>query len=85
MQCEKNIVLMILLSTVKLCIWTQEFIFISRAVSDVLVNLKGIASEMGNELDRQNVQLDNINGEVNKDAIHLDQGITRMQRLTKNS
>jgi len=35
-----------------------------RAVADVLGNLKGIAQEMGNELDRQNKQLDRLNDKV---------------------
>jgi len=51
-----------------------------RAVSDVLTNLKGIAEDMGGELDRQNVQLDRINQKAEVNSSHLDQANYRIRR-----
>ena len=55
------------------------FVIPSRAVSAVLGNLKGVSSEMGCELDRQNKQLERINckGDVNYD--HLDETTRRIK------
>ncbi len=51
-----------------------------RAVSDVLGNLKGIATEMGGELDRQNKQLDRVNRKADVNVVHLDQANQRIRR-----
>ena len=48
------------------------------AVASVLGNLKGVAQEMGNELDRQNKQLDRINDKTetqNANVTHINQRI----------
>lgn len=50
-----------------------------RAVSDVLGNLKGIASEMGGELDRQNKQLERIDRKADVNVGHLDQANRRIR------
>ena len=51
-----------------------------RAVSDVLGNLKGIATDMGGELDRQNKQLDRVNRKADVNVAHLDQANARIRR-----
>ena len=51
-----------------------------RAVSDVLGNLKGIATDMGGELDRQNKQLDRVNRKADVNVVHLDQANQRIRR-----
>ena len=51
-----------------------------RAVSHVLTNLKGIATEMGTELDRQNKQLDRINVKADADITHLESTNRRIAR-----
>ena len=51
----------------------------SRAVSDVLGNLKGIATEMGGELDRQNKQLERIDRKADVNVVHLDQANRRIR------
>ena len=56
------------------------YLHIIRAVSDVLTNLKGIATDMGSELDRQNVQLDRINQKAEVNSSHLDQANYRIRR-----
>ena len=52
----------------------------TRAVSDVLTNLKGIAGDMGGELDRQNDQLDRLNKKMDVNTTHLEQANTRIKR-----
>jgi len=54
-----------------------------QAVSDVLGKLKGIGTEMGNELDRQNQQLDRINRKGDVNIAHLDQATGRTRQLIK--
>lgn len=51
----------------------------SRAVSAVLGNLKGVASEMGGELDRQNKQLGRINCKGDVNHSHLDETTRRIR------
>lgn len=46
----------------------------------MLTNLKGIAEDMGGELDRQNVQLDRINKKAEVNAVHLDQANYRIRK-----
>lgn len=52
---------------------------LSRAVSDVLGNLKGIAGEMGGELDRQNKQLERIDRKADVNVGHLEQANRRIR------
>ena len=49
-----------------------------RAVSDVLTNLKGIATEMGSELDRQNGQVDRLGNKMDANQVHLDRARKRV-------
>lgn len=51
-----------------------------QAVSDVLSNLKGIATDMGGELDRQNDQLDRVNKKTDVNTTHLEQANSRIRR-----
>ena len=51
-----------------------------RAVGDVLGNLKGIATDMGDELDRQNKQLDRINKKGDVNIVHLEQANSRIRK-----
>lgn len=51
-----------------------------RAVSDVLSNLKGIATDMGTELDRQNDQIDRLNKKTDVNVGHLAQANQRIRR-----
>ncbi len=46
----------------------------------MLGNLKGIAEEMGGELDRQNKQLDRVNKKADVNTAHLDQANSRIRR-----
>lgn len=49
----------------KECIYSSSFIlYLYRAVGGILGNLKGIAKDMGTELDRQNKQIDRLNEKV---------------------
>jgi hypothetical protein len=50
------------------------------AVSNVLTNLKGVANEMGTELDRQNNQLDRINNKADANIVHLENTNRRIAR-----
>lgn len=50
-----------------------------QAVSDVLGNLKGIATEMGGELDRQNKQLERVDRKADVNVVHLDQANRRIR------
>ena len=52
----------------------------SRSVSDVLTNLKGIAGDMGEELDRQNTQLDRLDKKMDVNTTHLEQANFRIRR-----
>ena len=51
-----------------------------RAVGDILGNLKGIATDMGGELDRQNKQLDRINKKGDVNIVHLEQANSRIRK-----
>ena len=46
----------------------------------MLTNLKGIASEMGTELDRQNKQIERINVKADADITHLESTNRRIAR-----
>ena len=50
------------------------------AVSDVLTNLKGIATEMGSELDRQNNQIDRLGNKMDANQIHLGHARERVNK-----
>lgn len=54
--------------------------FLYRAVGNVLDNLHGIAVDMGDELDRQNTQLVNINKKAEINEVHIGQANHRMRR-----
>ena len=54
--------------------------FLLSAVSDVLTNLKGIATEMGTELDRQNDQLGRLETKVDVNTGHLSQANRRIRK-----
>ena len=49
-------------------------------MSDVLTNLKGIAGDMGEELDRQNTQLDRLDKKMDVNTTHLEQANFRIRR-----
>ena len=49
-------------------------------MGDVLTNLKGIAGDMGDELDRQNTQLDRLNKKMDVNTVHLEQANYRIRR-----
>eukprot|EP00731_Ephydatia_muelleri_P027791 Em0019g664a len=51
-----------------------------QAVSDVLTNLKGIATEMGSELDRQNNQIDRLGNKMDANQGHLDRARQRVNK-----
>ena len=59
---------------------TSDSCLLPRAVSDVLTNLKGIATEMGSELDRQNDQLGRLETKVDVNTGHLAQANRRIKR-----
>ena len=42
-----------------------------REVSDILTNLKGIATDMGTELDRQNAQIDRLERKSDANHVHM--------------
>lgn len=65
---------------VLLCVCVCVPVCVCRAVGDVLTNLKGIATEMGSELDRQNDQLDRLNKKAAVNTTHLDQANSRIRR-----
>ena len=48
-------------------------------VSDVLTNLKGIASHMGSELDRQNDQIGRLGNKMDANEIHLQTANKRVK------
>ena len=62
------------------CVYTCVCVCVCRAVGDILGNLKGIAEDMGSELDRQNKQLDRINKKADVNTAHLDQANTRIRK-----
>ena len=51
-----------------------------RVVGDVLGNLKGMAQEMGSELDRQNKQIDRLEQKAQVHDMHLKQANQRIRR-----
>ena len=51
-----------------------------RVVGGVLGNLKGMAQEMGSELDRQNKQIDRLDRKAEVHDIHLKQANQRIRR-----
>lgn len=51
-----------------------------RVVGGVLGNLKGMAQEMGSELDRQNKQIDRLDKKAQVHDIHLKQANQRIRR-----
>lgn len=54
--------------------------FLIRAVGGILDNLHGIATDMGDELDRQNKQLGRINQKAEVNVGHLGSANQRMRR-----
>ncbi len=50
------------------------------AVGGILDNLHGIATDMGDELDRQNHQLGRINNKADVNVAHLGSANQRMRR-----
>lgn len=46
----------------------------------MLTDLKGIAGDMGGELDRQNQQLDRLNNKMDVNTAHLEQANYRIRR-----
>ena len=52
----------------------------NRVVEDVLGNLKGMAQDMGGELDRQNKQIDRVDKKTQLHDIHLKQANQRIQQ-----
>ncbi len=57
-----------------------HYSLLCRAVGDILGNLKGIAEDMGSELDRQNKQLGRINKKTDVNTTHLDQANSRIRK-----
>jgi hypothetical protein len=51
-----------------------------RAVGNILDNLHGIAVDMGDELDRQNTQLADINTKAKINEVHIGQANYRMKQ-----
>jgi len=51
-----------------------------RAVGDVLGNLKGLAQDLGDELDRQNEQIVRLDKKAQVHDIHLTQANQRIRR-----
>jgi len=51
-----------------------------RVVGDVLGNLKGMAQDMGDELDRQNKQIERLDKKAQVHDIHLKQANQRIRR-----
>ncbi|XP_003388483.1 PREDICTED: synaptosomal-associated protein 25-A-like [Amphimedon queenslandica] len=51
-----------------------------QAVGNILDNLHGIAVDMGDELDRQNVQLEHINKKAAVNEVHIAQANYRMKQ-----
>jgi len=51
-----------------------------RVVGDVLGNLKGMAQDMGDELDRQNHQIERLDKKAQVHDIHLKQANQRIRR-----
>ena len=51
-----------------------------RVVGDVLGNLKGMAQDMGDELDRQNKQIERVDRKAQVHDIHLKQANQRIRR-----
>ncbi len=63
--------------------WLHEYFNVynyCRAVGGILDNLKGIAEDMGSELDRQNKQLDRVNKKADVNTAHLDQANSRIRK-----
>jgi len=54
--------------------------FYYRVVGHVLGNLKGMAQEMGSELDRQNGQIERIDKKTAVHNIHIKQANQRIER-----
>jgi len=58
-------------------------VFNCRVVGHVLGNLKGMAQEMGSEIDRQNDQIVRIDDKAGVHNIHLKQANHRIERQLK--
>lgn len=54
-----------------------------RAVANVLGNLKGVAQEMNNELERQNKQIDRLNDKTQNEDNQLKHINQRIQQQIK--
>ncbi len=54
-------------------------------MSGILGNLEGIAKDMGEELDRQNQQIDRIKNKEEVNIVHLEQANMRTKKLLRQS
>lgn len=59
---------------------TIHVLLLYRVVEGVLGNLKGMAQEMGSELDRQNKQIDRLDKKAEVHDIHLKQANQRIHQ-----
>ena len=59
---------------------TNHILLLYRVVEGVLGNLKGMAQEMGGELDRQNKQIDRLDKKAQVHDVHLKQANQRIRR-----
>ncbi|XP_041668202.1 synaptosomal-associated protein 23-like isoform X2 [Cheilinus undulatus] len=53
------------------------------AVGSIIGNLKNMAVDMGNEIDKQNKQIDNINAKAEMNKIRIDEANQRANKLLK--
>ena len=60
-------------------VYNLYFVFY-RVVGGVLGNLKGMAQDMGDELDRQNKQIERVDKKAEVHDIHLKQANQRIRR-----
>ena len=58
----------------------QLFLSLPSAVGNILDNLHGIAVDMGDELDRQNKQLERVNRKAEVNEVHIGQANYRMRQ-----
>uniref|UniRef100_A0A3Q3WZE0 Synaptosomal-associated protein n=1 Tax=Mola mola TaxID=94237 RepID=A0A3Q3WZE0_MOLML len=53
------------------------------AVGSIIGNLKTMAIDMGNEIDRQNIQIDNITEKADMNKVRIDEANQRANKLIK--